>query len=731
MTDNKASGPDGLRNELFKKHWPVFKLDIMNVFHQLFTGNLCMHDLNYAHIILLPKSDHAQGVSDFRPISIINYIPKLISKVLALRLKPLLPALIAPCQTGFIRGRMIAENFIVARELVSHLNSTSAPSVLLKIDFSKAFDTVDWSFLNTVLHQRNFPVKFIEWINLLLSTSVSSVLVNGCKTPPFKHKRGVRQGDPISPFLFLLAADVLARMLEGASNALSSTLSSRFLVPFFLLQYADDTLIFASADGKTLRALCLVLHLFGSASGLQVNLNKSSFIPFNLSPSQINMVSSILGFQRSDLPVNYLGLPLTLHRPDRASFQPILDKINQRLSGWKTRLLSRAARLALASSVLSALPSYFMSVFKLPVWLINAIDKARRRFVWGTNSQGTTRIPLLSWDKVCLPRSAGGLGLSNLHIHNLAFLLRWIWRLYDTPESLWGSVASILYSPLHGIASPVTWNSAGSFFWNDLRSLRFYFQISVISHVGNGTDISFWYDNWGGEPLLFFLKNSALPFRPKITLRQAWPILRQLLPQPLNFKENCISSVLQSLTFNAHPDTCSWRWSNSGLFSVSSAYNFFALAGKTRSPFFGYWKLKVTPSIKFFLYLLYNNRLLTQEQLRRRNISSGDPCSLCNDHVLEDSLHLFFHCSFIQSVWASVRHTFNAPNLVASHSVQASFLSSFQAIGTDDNRKVWLAFTFWETWIERNNAVFHQAPCSSRAVVARISHQALNCIRWL
>ncbi|KAJ4771824.1 RNA-directed DNA polymerase (reverse transcriptase)-related family protein [Rhynchospora pubera] len=730
LADNKASGPDGLPNELFKLHWQAFKEDLMEIFSQLFSGSLQMHDYNYAHIILLPKTENAHLVTDFRPISIINYVPKLISKVLALRLKPFLPDLVAPCQTGFIRGRMIAENFIVAREMISHLNSSPRPSVLLKIDFSKAFDTVDWTFLNSILVGRGFPTKFVDWINLLLTTSVSSVLVNGCKSTPFKHNRGVRQGDPISPFLFLLAADVLARMLRGASTALSSALSSRFSTPFFLLQYADDTLIFSSVDEPTLRTLALVLHLFSKASGLHINFGKSGFIPFNLSAAQINLVASVLGFQHSDLPLTYLGLPLTLQRPNKAAFQPILDKIDERLAGWKSKLLSRAGRLTLACSVLSAIPSYFMAVFKLPTWLIKEIDKKRRRFIWGSNSQGKARIPLVSWQKLCLPKSVGGMGVLDLQLHNLALLLRWIWRLYDDPTSLWGSVARILYSPARGTTSPLNWNDAGSFFWADIRSLRFYFQLSSLVHVGNGASTSFWFDNWAGEPLQFYSKLFPKPLRTKIVLHEALPLLRQLLPKPLNLKENRIDDFLQNFSLQPRPDAVSWRWSSDGRFSVSSTYHALAIAGKVAT-FCKYWKIRVTPSIKFFLYLLFNNRLLTQEQLQRRQISLGSPCVLCAARPPEDSLHLFFRCPFIISVWASLRQSLGAPDLHVSHSVQESLLSSFQAMGSVPRFQVWLAVTFWGVWLERNNVVFRNAVPSSNSVQARVSQQALSCISWL
>ncbi|KAJ4772981.1 LINE-1 reverse transcriptase, partial [Rhynchospora pubera] len=366
LANNKASGPDGLPNEFCKFNWDLVKQDLLALFNSLHNGTLDLTAANRANIVLLRKEDEAERLSDFRPISILCYLPKLISKVLNNRLAIYLPSIISSTQTGFIRGRLISENFIAAREIITHVSKGSDPAFLLKLDFKKAFDSVSWPFLLKILERRGFPDRFIFWIKLLLESASSSILLNGEEGPTFRHKRGLRQGDPLSPSLFIIAADVLSRMVQAASTSIQAGISRRLPDPYYMLQYADDTLVFSTTKNQAVRTLICVLHAFSNVSGIQLNLNKTALVPFNLHSQQCYLLQSLLGCPTTTLPIKYLGLPLTDRRPDRACFQSLIDKVASKLAGWKCRLLSRAGRIVLASSVLSSIPIYFMSVFSLP-----------------------------------------------------------------------------------------------------------------------------------------------------------------------------------------------------------------------------------------------------------------------------------------------------------------------------------------------------------------------------
>lgn len=333
LKDNRASGPDGLPNELAKKYWPLLKPNLLQIMKEFYNGTLDLSPHNKASIVLLPKKEIVSSIKDFRPISIINLIPKIIAKTLANRLTPHLNSLISNHQTAFLKGRLIAENFIVTRELIHHVSTTNNPTALIKLNFSRAFDSVQWYFLHTIMVARGFPPKWLTWISQLLSTSSSRLVINGENTPFFQHAQGLRQGDPISHLLFLLAVDVLQQMVRVVNALLPTPISRRVPEALLALQYADDTMLLAHADESSLITLKLMLRLFSMISGLGINYSKSSFIPFNMNPHETETTHRILGCAATSLPITYLGLPLTIKKPGKSLFMPLIEKLEKKTRG--------------------------------------------------------------------------------------------------------------------------------------------------------------------------------------------------------------------------------------------------------------------------------------------------------------------------------------------------------------------------------------------------------------
>jgi hypothetical protein len=181
-------------------------------------------------------------------------------------------------QTGFIKGRSISENFVYATKLVQHCHHRKHPTVVLKLDFAKAFESVSWDSLMLILSARGFPDVWLGWMRDLFSTSHSAVLINGCPRNWIQCKHGLRLGDALSPHLFILIADVLQRLIKS-DQAIRHPAADE---PCPILQYIDDTLIHVRADVSDIRRLKIALDNFASATGLKINYNKSTLVPMNV-----------------------------------------------------------------------------------------------------------------------------------------------------------------------------------------------------------------------------------------------------------------------------------------------------------------------------------------------------------------------------------------------------------------------------------------------------------------
>jgi hypothetical protein len=474
MSSDKAPGPDGFTALFFKKCWPLICFDIMRAVATMecrVSRNL--HLLNSANMILLPKTPDAVHPSEFRPISLVHFFGKLITKILALRLRPRMHELVSPCQSAFIKKRAIHDNFVFVRAQARLFRQKKMPALLLKLDLQKAFDSISWEFLLEVLEAKGFGQKWRDWIACLLFTASTSIIVNGELTDPISHKRGLRQGDPLSPLLFVIATDILAELLAMADRV-GALKSNRFLQPKNRVSmYADDIVIFTEADEDELVAVKSLLHCFGEASGLLTNYAKSAIIPIHCGHIDISSLSAILQCTVKSFPCTYLGLPLSDQRLRKGDMQPALDRLSGKVKGWNKGNFSLEARLLLVKHVLSAMHIYQLLVIDLPIWLIKAIDKIRRGFLWNNDELTSGGKCLVNWAAICRPLEFGGLGITDLQRKAMALRVRWLWHSWTVTDKAWTGM------PL-GI---------------DERA-RSLFNAAVLFKLGDGQKIDFWRDPW-------------------------------------------------------------------------------------------------------------------------------------------------------------------------------------------------------------------------------------------
>jgi hypothetical protein len=277
----KSPGPDGINFGFYKDFWDVLRGDVMRFISEFHRNGKHSKGLNSTFIALIPKIDSPQRLNDFRPISLVGSLYKILAKVLANRLRLVIGSVISEAQTAFVKSRQILDGVLIANEVVDEARRSKKELLLFKVDFEKAYDSVDWDYLDDVMGKMAFPALWRKWIRECVRTATASVLVNGSPTDEFPMERGLRQGDPLSPFLFLLAAEGLNVLMEavvGQNLFTGYRVGQQDLVEVSHLQFADDTLLLGAKSWANVRALRAVLVLFESMSGLKVNFNKSMLV---------------------------------------------------------------------------------------------------------------------------------------------------------------------------------------------------------------------------------------------------------------------------------------------------------------------------------------------------------------------------------------------------------------------------------------------------------------------
>ncbi|CAN1152031.1 LINE-1 reverse transcriptase homolog [Linum perenne] len=473
ISGNKSPGPDGFGSSFYKHSWDIVGGDICQAVSQFFATGSLHRSVNSTILSLIPKKINAVNIKDYRPIACCNVLYKCIAKVLATRIASCLPEVISSSQSAFVKGRSIGDNILMAHELVNgyHLKHIS-PRCAIKIDLRKAFDSVDLSYVLMVMTAMGFPAQFIKWINGCLSSVMISVGVNGGSVGYFKGVKGVRQGDPLSPALFVISMEVLHCLFHRASIEKRIPFHPKCKkLAIINLSFADDLMVFTNGTLDGVLGIFKVLQDFYSVSGLQLNPEKTEiFFSRSVTQQTREEIVNHTGFAEGSLPVRYLGVPLVSGKIKAKDCEVLLEKITAKISGWRVQTLSYAGRLQLVKSVLATMSQYWMTIFLLPTSIIKAVEKLCSDFLWKV-SDGNHKRAKVAWKYITFPFDEGGLEIRDMSIWNTSCVIRHIWSILASAGSIW-----VAWIKAYRLQNKTIWSCEGkpyhSWFWRRILKVR-------------------------------------------------------------------------------------------------------------------------------------------------------------------------------------------------------------------------------------------------------------------
>jgi hypothetical protein len=722
MGPTKAPGPDGFPALFYQTHWEVLKDELCSAVRGFLSGEGIPDGFCDSVVVLIPKINSPEHLKNFRPISLCNVLYKIASKVLANRLKLLLPEVISEHQSAFVPGRLITDNALIAYECLHTIRKQHAkrPYFALKIDMMKAYDRVEWDYLRDCLGKLGFAPDWINTVMRCVTNARYAVRINGELTSPVVPSRGIRQGDPISPYLFLLCTEGLSSLLCQKENVgvLQGVRNGRSGPPISHLLFADDSIFFARSDVRSVEALKETLSLYCEGSGQKINMDKSSIFFGLHCNDQVKLdVMNCLGVANEALQETYLGMPTGIGRSPSVSFQSIVDRVWKQLNGGSGRPMSRAGKETFIKAVIQAIPTYIMSCFQIPVSILDTLRKVIADHWWGIEG-GKKKMHWRSWEWLSTPKSLGGMGFRDLVLFNQAMLGRQCWRLLTDPMSLCARVLKGRYFPdcdLWDASQP----RSSSYTW---RSILFGLQLVKQGSrwsIGNGRKINVLTDRWIPDitPGSF---HTLAPVPDGATVdflleggHGSWnaDVVRAI------FEEDVADRILQiAVSQRGGEDFLSWPHTKFADYTVASAYNlarsdkFFiersrrgsgANSGTEADSVFWkkLWAIKAPGKMKVNLWRLAHDCLPSGVQLARRHIPASTSCVFCSRD--ETAEHVFLQCQFAREVWKEIKTVCGLHLRRKTFTCTKTWVHDFLSHATD-RESMFLTVTIWHLWTSRN-----------------------------
>ena len=439
MKNGKSPGPDGFTVEFYKFFWTdICHFLLRSLNFSFYTGELSLTQ-KQGIISIIPKGQKPrQYLKNWRPISLLNVSYKILTSTLSNRLKLVLNKLIHENQKGFLSGRYIGENTRLVYDILNYTEQMNKPGLLLLIDFEKAFDSISWDFLFSVIRFFNFGPDFERWIHIISRNVKLCVIQNGFFSQFFNIGRGCRQGDPISPYLFLLCVEILGMLIRKTKNIKGINISD---VEYKLFQFADDMGIFLDGSENSLRNTLNLIDQFSKFSGLKPNYDKTKCIWIGSKKGSTTRLCKNIHLEWTDEPFSLLGIKFSTNLKDIAelNFTDRLNDIQNSILMWNKRNLTVLGKITVVKTILlSKLTHLLISLPSPNKVYIKALETMLYNYIWGSKTDRISR------NQITKDYKEGGCRMVHIDIFIKSLKLSWIRRIFYSDAS-WKTLFSTMY----------------------------------------------------------------------------------------------------------------------------------------------------------------------------------------------------------------------------------------------------------------------------------------------
>ncbi|XP_042958006.1 uncharacterized protein LOC122293492 [Carya illinoinensis] len=596
--------------------------------------------------------------------------------------KGALAEIISPKQSAFLPGRLINDNIMVAYELLHSMRNRKKEkvgSMAMKLDMSKAYDRVEWQFLEAVLFKLGFCTQWVDLVMKCVKTASYSVLINGTPGKKFWPSRGLRQGDPLSPYLFIVCAEGLSSLLDyyEKRQMIKRVQVARGGTSINHLLFADDCILFGRTKIEEWRRIQRALQVYEKASGQFLNKEKTAvFFSKNSHPVDKQAIKEAGQNLVCGIYEKYLGLPAIVGRSKFNTFRSLKERIWQKIVSWKNKFLSQVGK------------------------------EEERGMIWR------------NWERLSVQKGRGGMGFRDLESFNTALLAKQEWRILKYPLNLATVIFREKYFRKESFMEAKL-GSQPSLIWRSIWSARNLLKEGLRWRVGDGKEIKIWGSKWVPSPISYAVQSPVKLLKEDAKVEELINVQKgewdEAKIRAIFVPEEAEKILSVPLSSRGTKDKLIWGPSKKGIFSIRSAY-FLLLELRERNQgecsveernddrWNKIWELKVPGVTKLFIWRAANNLLPTKENLYKRKVIEEKSCLMCEVEE-ETIMHVLWECPAANNLWG------NDESCVKKWArSESNFMSLWEKLmdRLHKNQLEEMTVLLRKVWLRRNDWIFEK-----------------------